>query len=298
MAWTRLDIPCDADSADLIAALVLAETGRGASVLEQDASVIVQAWVPDEWAAEWGARLRQRLRSAGPPLDQTAAAITETLVPDDDWSLGWRRHFKAFRAGERLVVKPSWEPWPPEDDAAAARPDDLIIEIDPGGAFGTGTHASTQLALRALEEAVAPRAVVIDVGCGSGILSLGALLLGADRVVAIDFDPAAVQCTRRNLEEQHLADRAHVVVADGLSALRCRADVIVANITDTAVVAVGAQARYCLKPGGRYIVSGFLETSATAVRQGLEALGLTVARAEGLDGWSSLTLVQEKGGTA
>jgi len=150
MAWTRLDIPCDADVADVVAAVVLAETGRGASVLEQGEGAIVQAWAPEEWAAEVGSRLRRRLQSAGPPFEQAAAAATETLVADDDWSLGWRRHFKAFRAGERLVVKPSWEPWPPGDEPQAARPDDLVIEIDPGGAFGTGTHASTQLALRAL----------------------------------------------------------------------------------------------------------------------------------------------------
>jgi len=294
MAWTRLDIPCDADATDVIAAIVLAETGRGASVLEQGAASVVQAWVPEEWASEMGARLRQRLQSAGPPLDEAAARMTETLVPDDDWSLGWRRHFRAFRVSDCLVVKPSWEPWPPEDDPQAARPEDLIIEIDPGGASRTGTHPSTQLALRALEQAVAPGDVVIDVGCGSGILSLGALLLGAERAIAIDFDPAAVQCTRRNLQDQRLADRAYVLIADGLTSLRYPADVIVANITDGAVVAVGTHARHCLRPGGKYIASGFLQTSAPTVRRELEALGMTAARAEDLDGWSSLTLVREE----
>jgi ribosomal protein L11 methyltransferase len=289
MAWTRLDIPCDLDAADVVAAIVLAETGRGASVAEGGSVAVVQAWLPETCATELGARLRERLA----PI---ADAITETLVPDDDWGLGWRRNFKAFRVSDRLVVKPSWESWPPADEPGAAHSDDLVIEIDPGGAFGTGTHASTQLALRGLEGAVALGDTVVDAGCGSGILSLAALLLGAGRVVAIDLDPAAVECTHRNLQAQGTADRAQVLMGDGLASLRGRADVIVANITAEAVVAVGLEAPGRLEAGGRYVVSGLLETSLPAVQESLEAAGLSVARTETLDAWSSLTFVREAGG--
>jgi ribosomal protein L11 methyltransferase len=289
MAWTRLDIPCAPDVADLVAAIVLAESGRGASVVESGSATVVQAWIPEACAAELGARLRERLASL-------AGAISETLVPDEDWSLGWRRHFRAFRVSNRLVVKPSWESWPPADEPDAACSADLVIEIDPGGAFGTGTHASTRLALRALEHAVAPGDTVVDVGCGSGILSLAALLLGAGRVVALDVDSAAVECTRRNLEAQGMAHRSQVLMSEGLASLGSRADVIVVNITAEAVMAVGREVPARLREGGRYVASGLLETSLPAVQESLQEAGLSVARTETLDGWSSLILVREAGG--
>ena len=294
MAWVRLDIPCDPDASDVVAALVLAETGRGASVVEGEDGVVVQAWIPENWQPDLGERLKQRLHAAGPPFSDAARRARPTLVPDEDWSLGWRRHFTPFRVGERLVVKPSWESWPPEGHAELARPDDLIVEIDPGEAFGTGTHASTQLALRALEATVGPGMSVVDVGCGSGILSLAALLLGADRVTAIDFDPSAARSTRRNLREQGLEARAGVLIGDGLAPLRGQADLIVANITADGVIAVGLQAWERLRPGGRYIVSGFLETSVPRVGRTLRRLGLEATGGDHLEGWASLTLVRGK----
>jgi len=292
MAWIRLDIPCDPDAADVVAALILAETGRGASIVESHGEAIVQAWVPQEWARERSEGLRRRLAAAGPPYSTGVADMRETVIADEDWSLGWRRHFTPFRVGQRLVVKPSWETWPPDGCPDLARPDDLIIEIDPGEAFGTGTHASTQLALSALEATVAPGLSVVDVGCGSGILSLAALLLGADRAVALDFDPAAARSTQHNLREQRLLPRATVVIGEGLAPLRGQFDVIVANITAEGAIAVGLQVCPRLKPRGRYIVSGFLESSVPCVERALVRLGLRTVDRAALDGWASLTLAR------
>jgi ribosomal protein L11 methyltransferase len=145
---------------------------------------------------------------------------------------------------------------------------------------------------------VAPGDTVIDVGCGSGILSLAALLLGAGRVIAIDCDAAAVACTLGNLRRQRPTGRASVVLADGLSALRGSADVIVANITAEAVVAMAGEVTQRLRPGGRYIAAGFLESSLPLVEPALAGGGLRVADVEHLDGWSSLLLVHEEGETA
>ncbi|MGQ9733415.1 MAG: 50S ribosomal protein L11 methyltransferase, partial [Candidatus Zipacnadales bacterium] len=173
-----------------------------------------------------------------------------------------------------------------------ARPDDLIIEIDPGGAFGTGTHASTRLALMALERTVTAGDTVIDVGCGSGILSLAALILGAEQVIAVDFDPAAVECTIRNLRNHPVKNRTLVLLADGLSALRARANVIVANLTADAVIRVGERVPTCLEQGGRYIVAGLLEDEVSRVCTGLEDLGLVPQTVDILEGWAAVTLVR------
>jgi ribosomal protein L11 methyltransferase len=292
MAWVRLDIPCDPDAADVVAALVLAETGRGASLLEHDAATVVQAWIPENWRPELEERLKQRLLAAGPPYSDGADAIAAVTIADDDWTLGWRRHFSPFRVGRRMVIKPSWESWPPAGRADLARPDDLIIEIDPGEAFGTGTHASTQLALRALEGTVGIGSTVADVGCGSGILSLAARLLGASRLVAVDFDPAAAQSTLRNLRAQGLAGDAGVLIGEGLAAIRGRFDVVVANITADGAIAVGSQVADRLRPGGRYIVSGFLERSVPRVERALVRFGLAPINGDALDGWASLILAR------
>lgn len=295
MAWVRLDIPCEPELADVVAALVFAETGRGASVVDHADTCLVQAWVHEDWAHEVSNRLRKRLECASPSFVRFAALMTETRIEDEDWSLGWRQHFTAFRVGRRIVVKPSWESWPPPDEPDVARPDDVVIELDPGGAFGTGTHASTQLALCALEQFVASGDAVVDVGCGSGILTLAALLLGARRVVAIDFDPAAVQCARRNVERQRFVDRVSFLVADGLKSLQSSWDVIVANITAESVVALGKEVLPRLSSSGRYIVSGFLASRLSEVRDSLEQIGLQAVKTEMLDEWAALTLTKPEG---
>jgi ribosomal protein L11 methyltransferase len=290
MHWTRIDIPCPPEAVDVVAALVLAETGRGASVVEDGGRVLVQAWVPADWCREARTRLEMRLRAIDGGLWAEGAAVSETSVSDDDWSLGWRTHFQPFRVGERLVIKPSWEPWPPADRPDLARGDDLVLEIDPGGAFGTGTHPSTQLALRAMERHVRPGDRVVDVGCGSGILSLAALLLGAQHVLALDFDPAAVECARANLEGQGWRRRASLLVANGLSALRLRADVVVANITAEAAVRTARQASTRLGPGGRYIAAGFLETDLADVHTALAAILQGTVETDRSEAWASVVV--------
>jgi ribosomal protein L11 methyltransferase len=282
MPWIRLEIPCPPELTEIVAAFVLSETGRGASIAAAGPETVVEAWVPELEALAVRERLAARLSAAGPPLADLAGRIRGAPVPDVDWRLTWREHFRSLRVGERLVIKPSWESWPPADDPALARDDDLVIEIDPGGAFGTGGHQTTQLALRALERRVGQGDTVIDVGCGSGILSLAALALGATRVIAIDSDCAAVECAS--------ADLKLLVQGDGLSCVRLAAEVVVANISAEGAVAVGRQVAGALEPGGTYIATGFLAEAARRVREELARLDLALKQADELEGWSCLTL--------
>ncbi len=293
MPWIRLEIPCPPELTEIVAAFVLSETGRGASSTAAGPETVVEAWAPEAEAAAVRERLSARLVAAGPRLADCAARLRWAAAPDVDWRLAWREHFAPLRVGERLVIKPSWEPWPPADDPSLARDDDLVIDIDPGGAFGTGSHQTTQLALRALERRVRPGDTVIDVGCGSGILSLAAVALGATRVIAIDSDWAAVEYASANLTGEVARGACGLLQGDGLSCVRAASDLVVANISAEAAVKVGRQATRMLRPGGRYIATGFLSGTAGTVRARLTSLGLALVQADELEGWSCLAFTRK-----
>lgn len=294
MRWIRLDIPCPPELTEIVAAFVLSETGRGASIVATGAETVVEAWVPAAEAAHVRERLSARLTVAGPLLANCAAGLRWAGVPDVDWRVTWREHFKPLRVGERLVVKPSWEPWPPPGESSLASAADVVISIDPGGAFGTGNHQTTQLALQALERCVKPGHVVIDVGCGSGILALAALALGAKQAIAVDTDRAAVECAASNLADQIALGACRLIQGDGLACVGARADVIVANISSEAAVAIGQDVQGLLQGGGVYVATGFLSDAADTISDKLAGGGLVLERTDELEGWSSLTFARRE----
>jgi len=296
MRWTRLEIPCPPELTEVVAALVLAETGRGASIASVAGESLVEGWVLRARAEQVGERLAKRLAAAGPRFAGAAAGMRAVPVADVDWRLAWREHFRPLRVGERLVIKPSWEPWPPPGDPSAARDDDVVVELDPGGAFGTGSHQTTQLALCALERLVKAGDVVVDVGCGSGILSLAALALGAKRAIGVDTDPAAIECAASNLRRPLSLGACQLVLGDALNPLRVVADVVVANISAEAAAEIGRQAPRALGPRGRYIATGFLATASQAIEESLRDVGLVVREVDELEGWSCLSLVRPESG--
>jgi ribosomal protein L11 methyltransferase len=171
-------------------------------------------------------------------------------VPHEDWSTEWRHGFTARRIGRRLLLHPSWE-------AAQGGPDDVVLTIDPENAFGSGDHETTRLVLQVLDQRVAGDEQVLDVGCGSGVLSVAALRLGAASAVAVDIDEDAVLVTRRNAALNGVAARieasSHPVVnIDGAY------DIVVANIESQVLVHMADQLRARLAPGGFLVLSGIL----------------------------------------
>lgn len=225
--------------------------------------------------------------------EQAAAEAAEALsaehparvefVVGDDWRDGWRAHFKPLRVGPRVVIRPSWEPY----DAA---PGDVVVTLDPGGAFGTGTHESTQLVLQQLQ-AHAPELsaadAVLDVGCGSGILSVAALLLGAPRVVAIDTDSAAVEATAENAEVNAVGPRLQVSDTP-LSDIDGRFPFVVANIEAHVLIPIAEPLAARVAPGGLLVLSGVLSFQADDVLAAYPTMRC-VDRAEAGD-WVALTL--------
>jgi ribosomal protein L11 methyltransferase len=180
------------------------------------------------------------------------------FVVGDAWREGWRAYFKPLRVGERLVIKPSWEAFTPE-------PGDLVLTLDPGQAFGTGTHESTQLLLRELPACVAEGARVLDIGTGSGILAIASIMFGASHVDAIDTDPLAVSATRENAEVNGVAAKVDAGTTP-VEAVSERYPLVLANIEARVLVPLAAAVASRVAPGGRLLLSGLLHADADRVR--------------------------------
>ncbi|MFQ5808850.1 MAG: 50S ribosomal protein L11 methyltransferase [Armatimonadota bacterium] len=210
--------------------------------------------------------------------------IERAVVKDADWAEAWKSHLKPVRAGRHFVVKPTWEPFEPAEG-------DIIIVIDPKMAFGTGSHASTRMCLEVIEKCITPGMHMIDVGCGTGVLAIGAAKLGAT-ATAIDIDPVAVHTCHENLLLNGVADRVTVKQDQGLDAIVEAADIIVANITADAVAALARAASVLLVPGALYVCSGFSDASVAKVTHSLQQAGLTVTDQRREGEW--LTLISQK----
>jgi ribosomal protein L11 methyltransferase len=212
-------------------------------------------------------------------------------ITEEDWSNNWKEHFKPVRVGNRLVIKPTWEDFP-------AVAEDIVLELDPGMAFGTGTHPTTRLCLVALEQIATLLAEsgtvwrALDVGTGSGILSMAAAKLGAVTVTAIDIDPEAVRVAGENCALNGVADR--VAVSDRpLSEIFDRFGLVLANILAEDLVRMAAALTACLDQNGFLVLSGILIEKEPLVIEGFAARGLVLHDVAREDEWSCLVFRKE-----
>ncbi|MDR2088549.1 MAG: 50S ribosomal protein L11 methyltransferase [Clostridiales Family XIII bacterium] len=217
------------------------------------------------------------------PLGRLCAE--SVLRSDDEWKDVWKQYFKPFRMTERLSVKPSFAEYAP------AAPGELVIELDPGMAFGTGLHETTALCARLLEASVRPGASVLDVGCGSGILSIAAALLGAGEVLGVDLDDAAAEIARANVAANGCADRVRILKGDLLAGLSFKADIAVANLTADLIAALAGGLRAHLKAGACFIASGILTDRRARTVSALEAAGFRVAESVEAGDWCAFKAV-------
>lgn len=210
-----------------------------------------------------------------------------TPLRENDWATSWQKYYKPLSIGERLYVVPEWEKGEPVPDGRTA------LYLNPGLTFGTGNHASTRLCLEWTEQSVKEGAKVLDLGCGSGILSIASLLLGATSAIGVDIDPKAVDVAYENAGLNGIGrDKYTVLAGDILSDASLKArlaeqkyDVVLANIVADVIIPLSAHVEELLAPGGVFLCSGIIDTRCEEVRAALEKNGLTVFGWKDRDGW-------------
>ena len=187
----------------------------------------------------------------GENVDLGPLTVDVYVEDDSEWKDNWKEFFKPKKVGKRIVVKPTWYDYEKEEG-------DLVIEIDPGMAFGTGTHETTSLCLRLMEDYMQDGDKVLDVGCGSGILAIAGALLGSPEVLGVEIDPVAVEIAQENLELNGVTGVARAQYGDLTKGIDFKAEIVVANLMADLVMMLSADVAKHILPGGKYISSGIL----------------------------------------
>ncbi|MGP4065038.1 50S ribosomal protein L11 methyltransferase [Oceanobacillus sp. M65] len=215
-------------------------------------------------------------------IDLGKNQISLSEVNEEEWATAWKKYYKPVKISKRITITPTWEEYEPVTS------DEIIIELDPGMAFGTGTHPTTVLSIQALEQFLAVGDNVIDVGSGSGVLSIAAALLGAEKVDAFDLDDVAVTSTRLNAKLNKLGEKIHTKQNNLLDHVNDQADVIVSNILAEIIVRFVDDAWRNLKSGGYFITSGIIQNKKQLVKDKLEEQGFTIIQVNELEDWVSI----------
>ncbi|MDF2593827.1 MAG: ribosomal protein methyltransferase [Clostridia bacterium] len=211
-------------------------------------------------------------------------------VNEEDWANNWKKYFKPFEVGEKFVIKPTWETYTVPTNR-------MILEIDPSSSFGTGQHYTTQLCIEQLEKYITPQCAVLDMGCGSGILSIAAVLLGSKAVTAVDIDENSVNIAEINFKQNAIDQKVfktycgNVMENDTLAheITAQKYDVVVANIVADVILMMKDILNECMKDDGILIASGIIGERADEVRQGLEESGFLILDTTEKNDWVAIT---------
>lgn len=234
--------------------------------------VIVHMYLsPEENAAAIAQLVHERFTRAEIPY-----SLSSEGVEQEDWETAWKQYYHAMDIGERLAIVPSWEDYPT---------DRITLTLDPGMAFGTGTHETTALCLETLDACIRGGERVLDIGTGSGILAIAALKLGAASAEGVDIDPMCVRTAGENAALNGVADRLTVLVGDLSDKATGTYDVICANIVANAIKALAPSAAPLLKEGGTFLASGVIDEREGEVAAALEAAGFTLTETKRKNGW-------------
>lgn len=251
--------------------------------------VRVKAYFPhDKYLFERSEELEGRLSNLNTVfMEKSLKNLAWADVREEDWANSWKAYYKPVRAGEKIIIKPTWEEYDPG-------PADIIIELDPGMAFGTGTHPTTVMCIRLLEKTIRGGETVFDIGTGSGILAVSAAKLGAETVLAVDLDEVAVAAARVNVETNRVAGTVKVASGNLLDNISGQADIIVANIVADIIIRVCPEAFAALKPGGRFIASGIISPRSDAVSKVIEGQGFIIYETVREGDWVSFLAAREE----
>ena len=203
-------------------------------------------------------------------------------VNQEDWESAWKQYFKPVHVTDRIVVKPEWEEYSPQEG-------EIVIEIDPGMAFGTGTHETTSMCINQIEKNLKAGDRVIDIGSGSGILSMAAVLLGAEKATGVDLDPVAVRVALENVELNNLQDKIDILHGNLTDVIREKADIVVANIMADIILILLEDVRAFIKDDGLFISSGIIQEKRAAVEARLLEKNFRIVEVETKGEWCAIT---------
>lgn len=300
--WLELSVSANAESVESVSELLGRYGYNNGVVIEepyrQDEDgenfeidptrpVIVRTFVPDD---ERGTEQRGAIERGLWHLRQIGGVgdLTASRTEEEDWANSWKQHFHVLRLGRRFVVHPTWREFEPTDD-------DLVIHLDPGMAFGTGSHPSTEMCLQLMEDIDFAGKSVLDVGAGSGILSVGAILLGAESVDAVEIDPYAAKALASNVELNDLTERIPVIVGDVATALPGddRYDVVLANFIARILIENAGNITARVADGGVIVASGIIEERESEVLAAYASHGISTVERRQTKDWIALTLVRD-----
>jgi ribosomal protein L11 methyltransferase len=294
MKWFEVRIEVNAEVAEAVSDVLsrfapggVAIEARGENHSLTSGTVAVKAYLP---VGPSTPHTQQQIEEALWHLGQISPipAPSFSTVAEEDWADIWKQHFHPLRVGQHIVIKPSWR------DVEFA-PEDVVIELDPGMAFGTGLHPTTQMCLEVLERKIAPGMQVLDLGTGSGILAIAAAKLGAARILALDTDPVAVEVAHENARRNGVASL--VTVTQGSLDRTAEAyDLVVVNILAKVIIELAKSGlAQRVRPGGEWAAAGIIESQVADVAAALEAAGLQISGQRQMADWVALVGCKPKG---
>lgn len=250
------------------------------ALLQKDRSqTIIHIYIsPDANPSEAVSFLRERLEAERIPHSLRTDGIKE-----EDWAFGWKKYYHPMRVGEHIVICPSWE-------SCTLEPGDILMRLDPGMAFGTGTHETTRLCLAMLERYIVPGSRMLDIGCGSGVLSIGAVLLGASEALGVDIDATAVRVASENAGMNHVGGKTIYLCGDLTEKVSGEYQVICANIVADVIIRLAPQVGTFLADKGVLLVSGIIDSRREEVVQALEQEGFQILESTEEKGWCAMAV--------
>ncbi|MFV9511013.1 50S ribosomal protein L11 methyltransferase [Tepidibacillus sp. LV47] len=303
MRWSEVTIHTTQEAIEAVAN-ILHEAGAGGVIIEDqevlhrdwespygevyelspedfpEEGVYVKAYFPmNSYLMETVEQIKSAIKNLSMyDIDIGKGEVSITEVEEEDWASGWKKYYKPIQVTEKIIITPTWE-------EIETKSDQLLIELDPGMAFGTGTHPTTIMCIQALEKVIKGEEKVIDVGCGSGVLSIVAAKLGAKQVLALDLDEIAVTSTQINTKLNHVDQIVVVKQNDLLDGIDEQVDIVVANILAEVIVRFVNDVARVLKPNGIFISSGIIQSKSDMVKEAIEQEGLVIEEKLNIEEW-------------